>query len=201
MNDDNPTPAEQNPFSSPEVDTTTVTITDNKSAPSGVVLAVAVVNLVFGVLGLLCTGFSVLGFLMISYQISSGNMPAPQAAAFQGSNFVMMIIGTVCVYFLPSVGFIMTGFGLIYRKQWGRILAFVMGGVMTLLGLYCVGAGVWRMSMMGDITNFGPESIGVFFSIIFGLFALLYPVMTYSILLRKKYAAEFIAQPQSTSKD
>ncbi|PHS11080.1 MAG: hypothetical protein COA78_10545 [Blastopirellula sp.] len=157
------------------------------------VLAVAVVNLVFGVLGLLCTGFSVFGALMVSYQIST--MPEGESVVFNDSFIMYMIIGTVLIYFLPSVGFIMTGLGLIYRKQWGRILAFVMGGVMTLFGLYCVGAGVWMVSMLTDITNMGPNSTSAFGSIIFGLFALLYPVMTYSILLRKKYAAEFIAQP------
>ncbi|MGY8770356.1 MAG: hypothetical protein ACKVH8_18225 [Pirellulales bacterium] len=201
MNDNTPTPVEHNPFSSPQVDTTAATATDEKSPPSGMVLAIAIVNLIFGVLGIICTGFSVFGFLMIRYQVSNGGMPAQQSAVFQGSFIWYMIIGTVCVYFLPSVGFLMTALGLIYRKQWGGIMAFIMGALMTLVGLYCIGIGIW--------VSLGPAALGggqdTFISVIgvliMGLAILVYPNLTYGVLLRKKYVAEFVGSPKTLEED
>ncbi|PHS11078.1 MAG: hypothetical protein COA78_10535 [Blastopirellula sp.] len=185
MNDDPVINPDDNPFSSPEVDTTIAAATDKQAAPSGVVLTVAIVNLLFGIPGLICTGFCVFAAVMMGYHISRGYMPPQIIADYQRSMLWYISMG-ICICFPALVGFILTGLGLLYRKQWGRILAFVMGP-------YIIGMGFFTGLTDGPALQ--DRNITIISTLVMGIVFLSYSILTYSILLRKKYAAEFIAQP------
>ncbi|MGY8770357.1 MAG: hypothetical protein ACKVH8_18230 [Pirellulales bacterium] len=125
---------DDNPYSPPQVDTINKAkhVDGRKSPPSGVVLAVAVVNFILGGLGLLCTGYTV-----ISIVASLGSStPSGQPGVW----FVALIV--MVIYGLPPVGFVLTGIGLLYRKQWGRILSFVIAAFLGILGIGIIGIGL-----------------------------------------------------------
>ncbi|PHS11085.1 MAG: hypothetical protein COA78_10570 [Blastopirellula sp.] len=160
-----------NPYSSPQVETFNKAeqVDGRKSPPSGMVLAVAIVNFILGGLGLLCTGYSVL----FTVRPAVGSSPFAQP----GMWFIALVV--MCLYGLPSVGFVLTGIGLLYRKQWGRILAFVVAGLMGLLGLWNIGIGLRNTNELIPSVNTG-------------LILLLYPLMIFIVLLQRKYANEFV---------
>ncbi|PHS11081.1 MAG: hypothetical protein COA78_10550 [Blastopirellula sp.] len=192
MNDDNPTPTEHNPFSSPEVDTSTVA--GQEVTKSAAVLAVAVANFVLGTLGLLCTGYSMYGVLNVMDQFSGPDSPFSNGQNPLGPWFLWVAVGvTLLFYFVPSVCFILTGMGVLHRRQWGRIMSFVLGGLCTMAAMFYLGLTAWMLTMAGGI-------LGAGFMLGFSLILAIYPAMVFSILFRKKYAAEFV-KPAKTLKE
>jgi hypothetical protein len=151
--------------------------------PSGIVTLLAVINFVFG-------GFAFLGGLVVMFAGSwfmgmmgaaaadpgfQGQGPGGQRAAAQVQGIMGMgmaffvIVGVVVL--VVAVLYILTGYGLQQRRQWGRILAIVLG---VLNGL---GAACGLLSLPGSL----------FSIIINGAYA----GLTLGVLFQPQYAEEF----------
>jgi hypothetical protein len=150
--------------------------------PSGAVTALAVLNFVFG-------GFATLGGLVVMFAGSwfmgmfgaAANDPAfqqgpaGQKAVAQMQGFLTM--GTAFFVFMGvvvivvAVLYILAGVGLSQRRQWGRILAIILG-VLNGLGAFC---GLFSLpsSLLGLIIN--------------GIYA----GLTLGVLFQPQYAEEF----------
>ena len=182
MAEDQATHSTQNPFASPAITGAGHVEDGMKTKRSGWILAVVIVNFIYSMIPLLYF-FTFYVFFVMMYQ----GWPDNQSVW-------MMLVFPIGIFLFPGMCFLFAGIGLIYRKQWGRILAFVIGGFMTLFGLYFIFIACMLPSLEGDDPDLLASVIGV---LVMGLVFLAYPFVTYGVLLRKKYAAEFVKPVQS----
>ena len=104
----------------------------------------------------------------------------PWIRAFALGGFVpalMVILGIV--FLMLGMGGVLAGLGVILRKQWGRILTFIIAVVASLSGLTCV-------------SDFDQATT----DIAIGAAQFLYGILTFVILI--KYRADF-SRPLSES--
>ncbi|PHS11075.1 MAG: hypothetical protein COA78_10520 [Blastopirellula sp.] len=164
-----------NPYAAPATLETGQTVDGVKSQRSALILVVAIVNFIYAIpplLMLLLFGFS-MGMLLLN---------SPEA--FTGKNLtelLTMVISDILPYiFFATFGFLLSGIGLIYRKQWARILSLVLALIMLCGGLAMAGYAYTAT----DPSSLLPLLINM------SIF-MAHPIITFSILLQKKYAAEF----------
>lgn len=173
MEDDQAIPPAENPFVSPAMGGAGQTEDGLKAKRSGWILAVAVVNFLYGVLPLLLSGFSLLGLIFSLIQSDEDI-----------SELWWMFVLYFLFFLLIGASFTLAGIGLIYRKQWARVLSFVNALLVLVLGL-----SIASHPFMSDLPV-APDRILPAIIIISILLA--YPILTFSVLLRRKHAAEFI---------
>jgi hypothetical protein len=132
------------------------------------VTAVAVVNFVLGGLNALCGGLLLLGGGVAAGAGATGAVggepEAAAAATIVGG--VLIVLGILVL--LLSLPTIIAGVGIVKRRQWGRILTLILGGISGVLGLL-------------SLIALQPG----------GLLQLAYAIFVFVVLLNEKYAAEF----------
>ena len=162
--------------------------------PTGMVTLIGVLNLLFaGVFIVSCIAFMVAGSTLLNMmtgmtekaidQFPAGDPRAKQAAehgkdmmrgmAAMGT-FVFMLSGS-CAVVLVGVPLIFAGVGVLKRRQWGRVLALILG-FLAMLGAAGLVYQLWPLNRYAWI------SVGITFA---------YGVITFIILLIPTFAAEF----------
>jgi hypothetical protein len=155
---------------------------------SGAVTLVAIVNFIVGGLtvlfGLL---FMFLGPAAMAWAIGQASDATPagatpeqaelaKKAAAAGGGILAAIAGFIGVcYIIFGLPQIIAGIGVMNRKQWGRILAIVMGfiaAIFAVLNLFALPASIVSLILNGG-----------------------YALVTLIILFNSKYAAEFRSPP------
>jgi hypothetical protein len=142
-------------------------------ARSGVVTALAIVNFIFGALGLLCGGAIVCGGGAIAGIIGAAakndpTIKAEDAAAVAGiAGGAVAVMGVIVM--VMGVPTIVAGIGVLKRRQWGRILTLVLGALAGALAVFALVS----LNIVGLLIHGG------------------YCAFAYIVLLNKQYAAEF----------
>jgi hypothetical protein len=155
---------------------------------SGAVTGVAVISFVLGGLVIL---FGLCGLLGALVQAGEG-MHGP-GGGFAGLGNLGFAVAFVILLFilLWGIGAIVAGVGVINRRQWGRVLALVLGGIAAVAGLLSLFAAVMVMATPA----LGPfDDIRVMIFMIYLLLAMVflgYCIWTYVVLLNSRYSAEF----------
>jgi uncharacterized membrane protein (DUF2068 family) len=157
---------------------------------SGAVTAVAVVNFIVGALQLLCGGcimlaggaMGAMGAQMMNDPEFQGQLNPEQAEAMNqlggagAMGGILAIIGLIGVIF--GIVAIVAGFGVMQRRNWGRVLTLVLGGFAVVLALLNIFAMVQNPGAMAQqIPNLLVNAA--------------YAALVFSILLNSRYAAEF----------
>jgi len=132
------------------------------------VTAVAVVNFILGGLNALCGGLLLLSGGVVAgvgaARAAGGGAEGAAAATVIGG--LLVVLGVVSL--ILSIPTIVAGVGVLKRRQWGRVLTLILGGLSGLIGLSLL------IRMQAG-----------------GLLQLAYCVFVYVVLLNSKYAAEF----------
>jgi hypothetical protein len=142
---------------------------------SGLVTAVAIVNYVMGGLNILggiammligLFGGALLAELIKNAERNNPNLPGGASAIGGAFAMVFAIIGMVAI--LMGTVTVIAGYGIAERRQWGRILSFVLAGLNGLFVLAC-------------LVTLQPV----------GIFSLGYCIFVFVALLQKEAATEF----------
>ncbi|PHS11076.1 MAG: hypothetical protein COA78_10525 [Blastopirellula sp.] len=175
MSDDPVINPEDNPYVSPA--TVGASQAEDAFQPkrSRWILAVAVVNLIYSIAPLFYAGMMVINLVFY----------------FPRFLYPIFLWIYMTVFLLPGASLLISGVGLIYRKQWARILSLV-------IALLMMGCGVWIASIpFWASSPIDPSSMiavlvyaGIFFA---------YPILTFCVLLRRKQAAEFTKNIETKS--
>jgi hypothetical protein len=159
----------ESPYQSPQE---TGVAPGGSAPPSGAVTAVAIVNYILGGLQLLCGACFVLGggvgaSFIGAAAANNPDIEGPDAAAAAGMFGGLFLVAGVIVIIL-GVPMLLAGYGVQKRRQWGRILTLILGGLSALFGVFNL-----VTLNPGVIVNAG------------------YAIFVFVILLNSRYAAEF----------
>lgn len=172
-----------NPYASP----TAGNAPYEENAPArktGAVTSVAVSNFVIGGLQLACglvtTLFLVVGGAAMSAMINeaakTSQNPDRQEAATAAMGIAGAVaLGVILFMLLIATTFLLAGYGIVKRRQWGRILTLILGGLsglLALVSLYSLAMGNWQ-SIIGTMIYGG------------------YAAQVFAVLLNQRSAAEF----------
>ena len=147
---------------------------------SGAVTGVAVINFVIGGLVLL---FGMCGFLALLVEASEGR-------PMRGTEFAIVFV-IILFTLIWSVGAIIAGVGVINRRQWGRVLTLILGGIAMVKTLSAIVLGVLFMSSLRGGPLDEDSLLGFMLLAMLGLMYLGYGIWTYVVLLNSRYGAEF----------
>jgi uncharacterized membrane protein (DUF2068 family) len=149
---------------------------------SGGVTAVAIVNFVLGGLAILC---GLLGFLGGAVLSSAGSLSKEMEADMRKKGMEvksgdLQSAGTKAMFLSVvnlgwGVAAIVSGIGLIGRKQWGKLIALVLGAIAVLLALFAL----YQM--------FAESFMSILSVLIYGGYA----ATVFLILLKPEVKAEF----------
>lgn len=127
----------------------------------------------------------------------AANNPRATSLLIGGIITIIMIMLFTLLVAIPNV---LAGIGVLKRKQWGRVVSLVMGGLSILVGLYSIlamGKSIWdygRLIQMGMVlpaefhTRFlGNLALSLFFIVLW----LGHAALNYTVLLNSKFAKEF----------
>ncbi|MHC2067794.1 hypothetical protein ACYFX5_10000 [Bremerella sp. T1] len=140
------------------------------SSAGGLILAVAIINYIFGAFHVACGGcVAIFGgglIAMIASAIAEDQQMQPQGAVVSVASGVVIVVGIVIA--LLGLPVILAGYGVQSHENWGRILTFVVSAISGLIALF------WLISL---------NPIGVFYG---G-----YTVFTLVVLLKDDAAQLF----------
>src|SRR5262245_36364482 len=107
---------------------------DHGAAHSGAVTGVGVMSIVLSVLFLLCGGgFRLCGLFCASAGVAArqqGNILPPEMFETMGG----VMLGWALLHLLLGVGLLMAGIVSLQRRNWGRVMTLILGGIIALLG-------------------------------------------------------------------
>lgn len=130
-----------------------------------VAIATYIIGSIQALIGILFMVFgAAIAALFTGAAASSGDREAAQAAGAIGGLFTAVVVGIGIFIIVLSIPTFIAAYGLMQRKQWGRILTLILAALTGLSGIASFPAGI--------------ISIG-------------YAIWAYVVLLDKKYAAEF----------
>ncbi|MGY8770355.1 MAG: hypothetical protein ACKVH8_18220 [Pirellulales bacterium] len=154
----------------------------------------ATANLVLGGLCLLCVGMTIVSHTLMHFQGNDSLIESNPAILLGFNSPLGFMVVNFLIYILPTSLFLLAGVGLKKRRPWGRILTLLIAAFLAITGAWCL------VSVLSEA--FSSDSTDMIANLIFGCIIsalyLIYPMIALNILLQKKYAAEFIAQPQSS---
>ncbi len=124
------------------------------------VTVLAIFNIIFGVLGALCTPFSAVG-LFLPQPASAPPNPVVEAIKAQpiyfGWNIISLVLGTIL-----AICLLMSGVGLLQMRSWGRTLALgyaftgmALGAISTLMMMVFV-----YPRLAGMLDSSDPAALG-----------------------------------------
>ena len=151
---------------------------------SGAVTGVAIINFVLGGLVIL---FGLCGFLAALVEASEGWR---HGGGLAGVGFAVFVVIDLFVL-IWAVGAIIAGVGVINRRQWGRVLTLILGGIAGVKSLLAI----FLMFMVMASPARGPfdddRFVGLMVLMMLALLYLGYCIWTYVVLLNSRYGAEF----------
>ncbi len=151
-----------------------------QSPPSSVVSTLAVLSIVYGSLGLFCSGFAGLFLLLFLTLDAAQNLPQNIR-----DSYGLVALVTCVGYLLTCVLGIVGGVGIVSRQAYGRRLVIAVGFLqLALLGFYA-----WVFALLIQ-----SATVEYMHLVMFGFPAAAHAVFgTYSlaILMRRRYAEEF----------
>src|SRR5262249_20409591 len=125
-----------------------------ESRPNGAVTAVAVLNFLLGGLCLICGVISfIVGALATGVGDAASREPSGRLGGALLTSLGIVLIILAGGYVLLGIGGIVAGVGVTNRRQWGRILTLVLGGLAALLALVSL-VSVFMGNVPGIITVF-----------------------------------------------
>lgn len=174
---------------------------DDRPAPpratSGAVTLVGILNLVFATLiiavsvGLMLGGPAILAMLIGATDDALArippNHPVDQKLIQQQKEMVrgaaalgamVFILAGSCTIIIGGIPLVLAGIGVLKRKQWGRILTLILGGLTLLSAIYLI-VNNWPLNRNGWISF---------------LVQVAYGAIVFTILLMPTYAEEFAAE-------
>jgi hypothetical protein len=150
---------------------------------SSAVTGVAVINFVIGGLVLL---IGMCGFLGVLVEASEGWR---HGGGLAGREFAIVFI-IILFILIWSIGAIIAGVGVISRRQWGRVLTLILGGIAMVKTLSAIVLCVlFLSSVRGPVDD--DSFLGFMLLAMLGLMYLGYGIWTYVVLLNSRYGAEF----------
>jgi len=129
---------EDDPFRSPAPTQTPGYRNPSGQANTGLIIAVAIINYVFGGLQVACGGclaiFGATFTQMMGGIIEQEQQLGPEEVA--GLRVMTAIfIGMGVVFALTGLPTVLAGYGVQCQKEWGRILTIVLAGISALMGI------------------------------------------------------------------
>jgi hypothetical protein len=131
---------------------------------SGLVTAMAVVNLLYGGIGILC-GLGVAFFMNLIASFFGGAVAAdpdaPGARDAAGAFGMLAAFGAVMgiIIILVAGLWILAGVGLLKRRQWGRIITLVLAVITGILAVLSLFGGDLRSILFGLIVYGGYTAL------------------------------------------
>ncbi len=159
---------------------------------SGAVTGVAVFSFVLGGI-VLVLGLCMLMVVLVAMGDNRrGGILPPGADAL-----LAVVILLFAALILWSVGILISGVGLIQRRQWGRILTLVLAVIGALAGIYFVISCVISLRQ-GPPQQFAGDArggyvLGVVIMLLVGLMMIVHCILSYSLLLTSRVSEEFQA--------
>ncbi|MBA2116493.1 hypothetical protein [Bremerella alba] len=129
---------EDDPFRSPTSPPSAAYPSPSAEPNTGLIVAVAIVNYVFGGLQVACGGclaiFGATFTQMIGGIMEQDRQMTPQDQAALGI-MTAVFIGIGVVFALTGLPTVLAGYGVQCQKEWGRILTIVLAGISALMGI------------------------------------------------------------------
>ncbi len=161
-----------------------VTKAEKAPVPAGI-KAIAILNLVFGIIGMGMGGFKMVMLLFIGL---GGGADFGEGLVFQMTGLEMVFAGAEHIFtFILAALLTISAYGIYRLRPWGRYLALTVVILQILQGILDISSIIWMQTDMGNVSQetqliywFG---IGV--AIFLTALGLLYPAIALFVLLRR----------------
>lgn len=160
-------PFEDDPFRSPAATQTSAHNSPSGEANTGLIIAVAIINYVFGGLQVGCGAclaiFGATFTQMMGGIIEQDQQMSPEDQAALGI-MTAVFIGMGVVFALTGLPMLLAGYAVQCQKEWGRILTIVLAGISALmailmlmglnpLGLFFAGYSIFTLVVLLNSNN------------------------------------------------
>jgi hypothetical protein len=161
------------------------------------VTTVGVLTIVLGVLELLWScGCGIAGILFFSGGVAVGQaVEQDQNLRFDGAKGLFAAIGTfgavmmfvgAAVMFVLALAFLFSGYGVVRRQGWARIMTLILAALVGLLGLLGIVGFVVRL-----LSQNRPPVPSLLGNVVVSLLLVGYAVLSYVLLLTRSASEEF----------
>jgi hypothetical protein len=158
------------------------------AAKSGAVTGVGVMSIILGCLDLLVGVCVLLVALVVG---DAGNRAGGFAVPGFGGAVAAMVIATLLLLLWGTLALI-SGIGVLNRRQWARIMVLVLSGIGAAAGLlFLVGAFGALGAGVDAAGNRGPGFMGFLINLFLAAILIGYCVWSYVVLLNGRNGAEF----------
>ncbi|MEI6970061.1 MAG: hypothetical protein WCL44_00970 [bacterium] len=160
-----------------------------------VLTVLGVLNIVFGVLGVLCTPIAL---ILLFLPVPDGNQML--VAILENHALRAFNVGNYCCTFLTSGMLVAAGIGILQMRQWGRVTAIAYGIVAIVIDL--TGTAV-QVFVLGSVAArvFGPDIaiavVAAMFSLVTGCIGLIYPILLIVLMTRPAVREAFLPRNDS----
>lgn len=158
------------------------------AARSGAVTGVGIVSIIIGCLDLLV---GVCFLLVVVVMGDAGNRAGGFAMPGFGGTVAVVVVATLLILLWGTLALV-SGVGVLNRRQWARIMVLILSGIGAAAGLlFLVGA----IGILGAGPNVpgdhGALLMGVFVYLLLAAVLIGYCVWSYVVLLNSRNGAEF----------
>jgi hypothetical protein len=137
-----------------------------------------ILNIVFGAMGLICSGAGVLFFFLATQSFEFANELNRAMSALYAEGYITFLQFSSCFGGIMSLILIVCGVGLLRARNWGRTGSL---GYAAFQILFTLASTAVSMSMMKDDKTFIFSAGGAMCGV---LFALIYPICIMIFLIR-----------------
>ena len=154
---------------------------------SGAVTGVGIISIILGSLDLL---FGVCMLLVTIIMGNEGNRGAFAMPGFGGAVAVVLVF-TLLILLWGTLTLV-SGIGVLNRRQWARVMVLVLSGIGAAVGLLYLFLAFGSLSAGVDAAgNRGANVMGFLFFLLLAAILIGYCVWSYVVLLNARYGSEF----------
>jgi hypothetical protein len=154
---------------------------------SGAVTGVGIMSIILGCLDLLLGVCFLLAALVVG---DAGNRAGGFAIPAFGGAIAVMVIATMLLLLWGTLALI-SGIGVLNRRQWARIMVLVLSGIGAAAGLLFLVGAFGALSAVDAVGNRGAGFMGFMINLLIAAILIGYCVWSYVVLLNGRNGAEF----------